>query len=352
MLLLILLLIRTALLDEWRAQLPEDAPNHFVMNVADDEVEAVQALLATHTDYDGHLFPMIRGRVMSVNGEPAESWAETHRRGPDGPRLRSERNLTWSDTLPDNNVLVEGAWWPEGTDEALISLEDEYAARFGLGIGDELAFDIGGLPVTARVANTRRVEWDSLQPNFFIIFSGGALGGFSTTHMTSFHLDAERKPFLNRLLSDHPTITVIEVDEIIRQVRSIVGRVTQAIELVLGLVLGAGALVLVASIQASHEARLKEHALVRALGGTMRLIAGALTAEFAVLGAFAGVVAVIGAEITVTVLRSQVFELGYELHPWLWLAGPAIGAVLIALIGYLGTRKLVESPPVLVLREL
>ena len=352
MLLLILLLIRTALLDEWRSQLPEDAPNHFVMNVADNEVEAVQALLATHTDYDGHLFPMIRGRVTSVNGESAESWEETRRRGPDGPRLRSERNLTWSDTLPGNNVLVEGAWWPEGTGESLISLEAEYAERFGLGVGDELAFDIGGLPVTARVANTRRVEWDSLQPNFFIIFSGGALGDFATTHMTSFHLDAEGKPFLNRLLSEHPTITVIEVDEIIRQVRSIVGRVTQAIELVLGLVLGAGALVLVASIQASHEARLKEHALVRALGGTMRLIAGALTAEFAVLGAFAGVVAVIGAEITVTVLRSQVFELGYELHPWLWLAGPAIGAVLIAAIGYLGTRKLVESPPVLVLREL
>ena len=352
MLLLILLLIRTALLDEWRAQLPENAPNHFVMNVADDEVEAVQTLLAGYTDYDGGLFPMIRGRVTSVNGQPAEEWARTHRRGPDGPRLRSERNLTWSDTLPGNNVLVAGEWWPEGTDAALISLEAEYAAQHGLGIGDELSFDIGGLPVTARVANTRTVEWDSLQPNFFIVFSGAALRDFATTHMTSFHLGPEGKPFLNRLLSEHPTITVIEVDEIIRQVRSIVGRVTQAIELVLGLVLGAGALVLVASIQASHEARLKEHALVRALGGTMKLIAGSLTAEFAVLGAFAGVVAVVGAEITVTVLRSRIFELGYDLHPWLWVTGPAIGAVLIALIGYLGTRKLVESPPALVLREL
>ena len=352
MLLLILLLIRTALLDEWRAQLPEDAPNHFVMNVADDEVEAVQTLLATHTDYDGRLFPMIRGRVTSVNGAPTREWEESRRRGPDGPRLRSERNLTWSDALPVNNVLVEGEWWASDGDEALISLEADYARNFGLGIGDELAFDIGGLPVTARVANTRRVEWDTLQPNFFIIFSGAALRDFSTTHMTSFHLDAGGKQFLNRLLSEHPTITVIEVDEVIRQVRSIVGRVTQAIELVLGLVLGAGALVLVASIQASHAARLREHALVRALGGTMKLIGGALTAEFAVLGAFAGVVAVIGAEITVSILRVQVFEIGYELHPWLWLAGPAIGATLIAAIGYLGTRKLVESPPVLVLREL
>ena len=352
MLLLILFLIRTALLDEWRAQLPENAPNHFVMNVADDEVGAVQALLTEHTDYDGRLFPMIRGRVTSVNGEPAEAWEETRRRGKEGPRLRSERNLTWSEALPGNNILAEGAWWPEDSSEALISLEADYAAMLGLAVGDELAFDIGGLPVTARIANTRRVEWDSLQPNFFIVFSRAALADFATTHMTSFHLEPGGKRFLNRLLSEHPTITVIEVDEIVRQVRSIVGRVTQAIELVLGLVLGAGALVLVASIQASHEARMKEHALVRTLGGTTRLIAGALTAEFAVLGAFAGVVAVIGAETTVSVLRAQVFELGYDLHPWLWLAGPAGGAVLIASIGYLGTRKLVRSPPLLVLREL
>ena len=352
MLLLILFLIRTALLDEWRAQLPENAPNHFVMNVAQDEVGAVQALLTEHTDYDGRLFPMIRGRVTSVNGEPAEAWEETRRRGMEGPRLRSERNLTWSETLPGNNVLVEGAWWPEDSSEALISLEADYAAMFGLAVGDELAFDIGGLPVTARIANTRRVEWDSLQPNFFIVFSRAALADFATTHMTSFHLQPGGKRFLNRLLSEHPTITVIEVDEIVRQVRSIVARVTQAIELVLGLVLGAGALVLVASIQASHEARMKEHALVRALGRHHAAHRG--SPDGGVRGArrVAGVVAVIGAETTVSVLRAQVFELGYDLHPWLWLAGPAVGAVLIAAIGYAGTRKLVRSPPVLVLREL
>ncbi len=354
MILLILLLVRTALLAEWRSQIPENAPNHFLINVAAGEVGAVQDLLREHTDYDGSLFPMIRGRVITVNGEPARGWREREgERGEDmGPGLGSERNLTWSDDVPGDNVLVQGDWWPADTAESLISVETDYARGNGLRVGDVLEFDIGGLPVSARVANLRRVEWDSLQPNFFIVFSRSALAGFATTHMTSFHLEPDRKRFLNRLLAAHPTITVIEVDAIIAQVERIIDRVTRAIELILGLVLGAGALVLIASIQASHETRMKEHALVRALGGTRNLIAGALAAEFAVLGAFAGIVAVLGAEVTVFALQTRVFELDYEIHPWIWIAGPAVGMALIAGVGYLGTRKLVRSPPLLVLREL
>ena len=354
MILLILLLVRTALLAEWRSQIPQNAPNHFLINVSADEVGAVQNLLRAHADYDGRLFPMIRGRVVSVNGEPAGKWrGRDGKRGEDwGPGLGSERNLTWADTVPGDNVLEEGDWWSPDTTEALISVEVDYARGAGLRLGDMLEFDIGGLPVSARVANLRRVEWDSLQPNFFIVFSRSALARFATTHMTSFHLEPDRKRFLNRLLAAHPTITLIEVDAIIAQVERIIARVTLAIELILGLVLGAGALVLIASIQASHETRMKEHALVRALGGTRNLIAGALVGEFAVLGAFAGIVAVIGAEITVFTLQTRVFELDYQIHPWLWIAGPAVGMALIASVGYLGTRKLVSSPPLLVLREL
>ena len=354
MILLILFLVRTALLAEWRSQIPQNAPNHFLINIAGDEVGAVQNLLREHTDYDGQLYPMIRGRVVTVNDEPARGWRGRHgERGEDlGPGLGSERNLTWSDNVPGDNVMEQGDWWPADTVEALISVEVDYARGNGLSVGDMLEFDIGGLPVSARVANLRRVEWDSLQPNFFIVFSRPALAAFATTHMTSFHLEPDRKRFLNRLLAAHPTITVIEVDAIIAQVERIIDRVTRAIELILGLVLGAGALVLIASIQASHETRMKEHALVRALGGTRNLIAGALVGEFAVLGAFAGIVAVIGAEITVFALQTRVFELDYEIHPWLWIAGPAVGMALIASVGYLGTRKLVRSPPLLVLREL
>ena len=351
MLLLVMLLVRTALVEDWQAEIPESTPNHFLMNVTPSEAEAVQRLLSERTDYDGALFPMIRGRISAVNGESAREWRR--RVGPrPGPGIRSERNLTFAADLPDNNLVVEGEWWSaDGPRQPAASLEDDYATSIGVSVGDTLTFDIGGLPLTVPVTNLRSVEWDSLQPNFFIIFSPGTLDEYPATFMTSFHLSREEKPFLNELLSAHPTITLIEVDEIILQVRSIIDRVTQTVELVLYLVLGAGVLVLIASIGSSRDQRLREHALLRALGGTRPLIQGALVTEFAILGVFAGIVAVIGAEITVFTLNREIFELPTSLHFWLWATGPAIGMAMIATVGYLGTRKLVSSPPATVLRE-
>src|SRR5262249_37031525 len=159
------------------------------------------------------------------------------------------------------------------------------------------------------------------------------------------YLAAEQKPWLNDLLAAFPTVTVIEVDKVIAQIQSIVARVTQAVQLVLALVLGAGALVLVASLQASSDDRLREHALLRALGASRALVRSALGAEFAVLGAFAGVIAALGAEATVFALDKQVFELAPRAHPWVWLAGPLLGAAIVGAIGVLGTRQIVAAPP-------
>ena len=353
MLLLILVLIRTSLLDEWRQQIPENAPNHFVMNVTRDQVDAMQTLLEEHTDYEGTLFPMMRGRIEAVNEVPVRDYQRRNRsedRG--GPRLSSERNLTWTNEPPPNNKMITGSWWAADTQESLVSIEQGYAFGWGLGVGDELTFDLGGLTVVAKVANIRSVEWDSLRPNFFIIFSEAALADVPATYMTSFYLSPDRKRFLNDILSNYPTITVIEVDELINQVQQIISRVTQAVELVLVLVLGAGALVLIASIQASRDQRMKEHALIRTLGGSRRLIAGSLASEFSILGLFSGVVAVVGAEITVYALESQVFEMSYQARPWFWLVGPLLGTLIVVTVGYLGTRSLISTPPATILRDL
>ena len=358
MLLLIMLLVRTALIDEWQARIPARAPNHFVMNVAPSEAAPVQTLLAARTGYDGRLFPMIRGRITAVNGTDAGAWERRRPDRADGrpepggrgrPGIRRERNLTFLADVPDHNVVVDGEWWSAGAAPSA-SLEEEYAASLGLAVGDSLTFDVGGLPLTATVTNTRRVQWDSLQPNFFIILSPGALDGQPATYMTSFYLPRERKPFLNELLSRYPTISVIDVDQILAHLRGIIARVAQAVELMLALVLCAGVLVLIASIQSSRDLRLRELALLRALGGTRRLITGALVIEFATLGAFAGAVAVIGAEITTFALNSQVFELTTGLHPRLWAVGPLFGMLVVTAVGYLGTRGLVHSPPATVLR--
>jgi putative ABC transport system permease protein len=355
MLLLILVLLRTALLEQWRGQLPADAPNHFVMNVVPEEVEPLSKLLAAGADWRGEIFPMIRGRIVAANGIDAETW-ERERAVPeleeDGARMRSERNLTWAGEMPADNRIVRGSWWQPDDPRALVSLEVEYAERLGLDIGDRLRFDIAGQEVEVEIANLRRLDWESMRPNFFIIFSPGVLEDYPATYMTSFYLEPERKRFLNELLTAYPTVTVIEVDALIRQIQSIVARVTQAVELVLGLVVAAGCLVLIASIQASRDARLQEHALIRTLGGSRRLIAGALAAEFAMLGLFAGVVAVIGAEASAAILQRQVFSLPFQLHPWLWATGPLAGAALVLVVGLSGTRRLIGSPPMLILRGL
>jgi putative ABC transport system permease protein len=353
MLLLILLLTRLALLDEWRQQIPERAPNHFLMNIVPDELADLETLLRNEVDYRGDLFPMMRGRIVGVNGISAADWEAQHR-NPDapGPRLSSERNLSWAQRMSANNTLLAGAWWDEGEVAPQISVEEEYAGSAGLSLGDSVEFNIGGFPVSATVTSIRRVEWDSMEPNFFILFSPGALGDIPATYMTSFYLPADRKRFLNELLGRFPTVTVIEVDKLISQVQSIIGRVTQAVELVLALVLVSGALVLIASIQASRDERLAEHALLRTLGATRRLVTGSLSAEFALLGLFAGVIATIGAEVTAFVLQTEVFQLPYRLHPWLWPVGSLTGLVIVLVVGLLGTRKLVSSPPVAVLREL
>ena len=350
MLLLVLVLIRTALIEEWRAQIPDNAANHFVMNVTGDEVEGVGALIDQQATQGEFLYPVIRGRIVAINEMDGKAWRAQNpqvRR-----RISSERNLTWMQSLPSNNVLTKGQWWTASSTEPEVSLEQEYAEEMGLSIGDTLDFDIGGQRVSAVVSSLRNLEWESLTPNFFIIFSPQALEDFPATYMTSFFLERGDKTFLNTLLSAYPTITVIEIDSVIEQVQTIVDQVSQAVELVLVLVLFSGCLVLVASIQSSKDARMSELALVRALGGTRRLIAGSLTGEFLVLGAFAGVVAVLGAELTVAALQTQVFELSAQVHPWIWLLGPSSGALIITIVGLLGSRSLLDSPPMHVLRGL
>jgi putative ABC transport system permease protein len=351
MLLLILVLLRGSLVDEWRTQMPPDAPNHFLMNVGAEQVAPLTDMLRGNVERAQPLFPMTRGRVVAVNGV-AESERGVPREASGEPSLDAERNLSWSERLPANNVIEAGAWWTGTPDAPEVSLEEQYAQSAGVKVGDVLDFDVGGLPIQARVTSIRRVEWDSLAPNFYILFSPGALDDVAATYMSSFYLAPEKKAFLNDLLAAFPTVTLIEVDRLIAQIQSIMGRVTQAVQLVLVLVLSAGCLVLVASIQASGDERLREHALLRALGASRRLIRGALAAEFALLGVFAGTLAAFGAETTVLMLSEQFFKLPARLHGWVWLAGPLFGAAVVCSVGMLSTRALVNSPPVGVLRDL
>jgi len=249
--------------------------------------------------------------------------------------LKRELNLTWASKLEANNKVTAGHWW-RNTDRGrlLISVEQELAKRLGIGLGDSLSFRIGDQSISARVASLRSVQWDSFQPNFFIIFPPGVLDKYPT------------------LVKQHPGVTVIELDAIMNQLKIILTQVTIAVEYVMLFVLLAGITVLLAALQASMDERLHNTTILRTLGARKDYIRKTLLAEFCLLGLLAGIIAVLGSELGAWVMYSRVFELDYSLHAWMWIAGPLSGMLFITAAGYLSTRKVMQQAPMKTLQEI
>ncbi len=347
MLLLVLVLVRTSLIDQWQTQLPEGTPNHFMINIGPGDVQGVDRMLRAQDIASEALYPMIRGRIMAVNGQDLPTTDDEE----DGRRQR-ETNFTWSDELPPGNRLFAGQWWQPQSDEALVSVEREFAERLGIEVGDTVGFLVGSQPLEARVANLRELDWQSMRPNFFLIFPPRLLADYPATFMTSFYLAPGDKPFLNQFVRSFPTVTVIEMDVVVDQIRTIVNQVSAAIELVLAVILAAGSLVLVAGVQASVDARIHESAILRALGARRSLVLGGLFIEFATMGLFAGLLATVAAELSVFMLQEWVMDMRYAPSPWVWPLGIGAGMVLIGGLGVFSCRRVVSSPPVALLREL
>ncbi len=347
MLLLVLLLVRTSLIDAWQTQLPENTPNHFALNIAPEDVQGVEQMLRSREIPGAPLYPMIRGRILSVNGEDLPQTDDRE----EGRRQR-EANFTWADTLSPDNRLLEGRWWAPHSDAAEVSLEVEFAERFAVGLGDRIGFQVGSEAFEATVTSIRELDWQSFNPNFWLVFPPRLLAPYPATFMTSFYLQPEQKPFLNGFIRQFPTVTVVEMDVVVEQVRGIVSQVSAAVELVLAVIMAAGALVLVAGVQASVDARMHESSILRALGARRRLVLGGLWIEFAALGVFAGLLATVGAELSVYILQAQVMGMAYAPSPWMWPLGIGGGAALIAGLGVFSCRRVVSSPPLAVLREL
>ena len=350
MLLFVLTLLRSSLIGEWQNQLPEGAPNHFAFNLFEDERPGFEAILDDAGVEREPFYPMVRGRLNEVDGEAME--ARLERLQPEGDDFRRQLNLTWSDTLADDNAIVEGQWWQQGDAErTLVSVEQEFAEDLAIELGDTLVFDIGGRSVEAQVQSIRSVQWDSMAPNFYIIFSGPILDGAGAAYLTSFYLSPEQKPMLADLMRQYPTVTLIEVDAIINQIQSIVGQVTVAVEFILALVLVAGFIVLVASVQATLDVRLMESAILRTLGARAALVRGGLWIEFAVLGALAGLLGALGAEAALAYFQVEMLNLSWTPHVGLWLVGPVLGALVIGAIGVVSTRRVIRVPPMTVLKS-
>ncbi|MDQ2695706.1 MAG: ABC transporter permease [Pseudomonadota bacterium] len=350
MVLLALTLVRNDLLATWRDSLPPGAPNHFLINIPTDEVAGVQAFFGDHGLAESRFYPLVRGRLVAVNGRPVA--AEDY----EDPRARrmAERsyNLSWTDTLQDDNRVVAGRWWqPQDAGRPVLSMEQELAQRLGVNLNDRLRFDIGGQVLEAQVTSLRSVDWDSMRANFFVLFPPGVLDDFPATWITSFYLPPAQKPLLSDLVRAFPSVTVLDVEALLDKLRQIIDRVALAVQYVFLFTLLAGLMVLYAAIQATHDERLVESALLRTLGAQKGVILQSLLAEFAVLGLLAGLLAATAASVLGYALAEHLFGFPYRFNALIWLLGGGAGVLGVGAAGLLGTRAVLNRPPLRSLRE-
>ena len=347
MALLLLTLVRGDLMRNWRASLPADAPNAFLINVLPDQVEGVRAMLKRELSVDAQMSPMVRGRLVAINGKPLD----TTRLADEGARRLGERefNLSWTDTLPRGNRLVAGEWWKPGGEG--VSLEDGIAQTLGIKLGDSLTYDIAGARVSAKVTSLRKVDWDSFRVNFFALFSPGLLDGMPQTYITAVRVGSG-STWMTALLRDYPNVLVIDVGALLQQVQTIIEEVARAVEFVFLFTLLGGVLVLEAAIAATQDERRLDAAILRTLGASRRQLSAAQVAEFVALGGLAGLVAAAGATAIGYVLADRTFLIPFSWNPWVWLLGVAGGAIGVALAGWLGTRATLKQSPLAVLRQL
>ncbi|HLR16374.1 MAG TPA: FtsX-like permease family protein [Alcanivoracaceae bacterium] len=342
-------LLRSELLDNWQQQLPAQAPNHFAFNIMPHEKEGFAKQLAQISPNIATYYPMTPGRLTHINATPIlealppNSAAERS--------IQRDLNLTWAAHLPADNRLTKGVWWPPRNGAAVpISVEEDFAQRLGLTLGDEVRFNIAGRMYATEVSSFRKVNWNNMQPNFFVVFAPDYLPNLPFTWLTSFYLPPEQHHELRSLYEAYPSVSILNVNTVITQLRSILAQVSLAIESLLIFVLAAGIMVLLASVQSTLNARIHQGAVLRALGTSRAFIRRLNLYEFATLGATSGLLAWFGAEITSFVLYRFVFDLNW--HPHWWLATlPLIGALLISSVGLIGTRRVGTTSPMQILRE-
>ncbi|HEU4774797.1 MAG TPA: FtsX-like permease family protein [Lysobacter sp.] len=357
MALLLLTFVRTDLLDRWQLQLAADAPNRFIINVQDDQVDPVRAFIADQGIAAPTLYPMIRARLVAHNGQPVtgKDFAEASEDGDNRAQRRADRefNLSMAATLGDDNRVVAGTFWgAEAPASPQISVERGYAESLDWKIGDTAAFDIAGQTFNATITSLREVDWESFRPNFFVVASPGSLDGFPASHITAVSVPPENSRFTAELVGRFPNLSVIDIDAVLAQVRGTADQVSVVVSVVFWFSLATGVLVLMAAVGASQDERLLEGGVMRVLGGSRRQLRLAQASEFATIGLLSGAVAAIAASVLAGVVATRVFDLPWQANWGMAAAGALLGVLAALAAGMFATRKVLDAPPSVTLREL
>lgn len=370
MVLLLLVVVRNDLLNNWRMSLPEDAPNQFIINIQPAQVENVREFFVAQGVAPPTLSPMASARMTHINDTPIAEWrkkyprpnpiegdskdANDERRADENARNASERqsNLSWVDALPEGNKIVAGKWWSANDGGgARVSVEQSMALAMHVKVGDRMTYDFAGESITATISSLREVKWDSFRPNYFIVFSPGVIDHAVGTYITSMHVPTTKRATMREFMRRFPEVTAIDIDAVISQVRSVMDKVSLAVEYVSLFTLLAGITVLFAAIQSTRDERRYESAMLRTLGASRRVVLLGVASEFGVLGVLSGVLAATGATAVGYLLATGPFNLEYSFDFTLWALGIVAGITLVGVVGTLATYSVVNAPPVQTLRR-
>ena len=348
--LVLLVLLRTDLISSWRAATPPDAPNRFVINLQPEQGDAFKQRLAQAGIRNFDWYPMIRGRLVAINGKPVGPNDYTDDRA--RRLVDREFNLSHAATPPTHNEISAGRWIDD--EPGALSVEDGLAQTLGLKLGDRLRFDIAGSPVDGRITSLRKVDWGSMRVNFFVMFPRAEMPDVPASYIAAFREPETPNgaPSLDNVLArEFPNITTIDVSSTIAQVQRVLDQVVRAVEFLFGFTLAAGLVVLFAAITATREARAREFAIMRALGASGSLLATVQRAELLGVGALAGLLASVAAVVVGWALARWAFEFTWNASPWVPLVGAVAGALLALGAGWWGLREVLRRPVVQTLRE-
>ncbi|MDI1253538.1 FtsX-like permease family protein [Thermomonas sp.] len=351
MALLLLTFVQRDLLDRWQRTLAADAPNRFIINVQAEQLKPLAEFIKSNGLVAPELFPMVRARYIARNGRevPKGQYAESGQRAQ--ALAEREFNLSTTSTLQPDNRITAGEFWPaDGPAQTEISVEEGFANTLGWKLGDRIGFDIAGQRLDARITSLRKVEWENFRPNFFVVVSPGALKGYPASHITALHVPPAKSRFTAELVARFPNVSVIDVDAVLKQVRSTADQVATVVRVVFWFSFAAGVLVLLAAVSASQDERLHEGAVMRVIGGRGRQLRLAQASEFAALGLISGLVAAVAASILSGVVATRVFNLPWE-PDWVMAAvGGSLGMAAALAAGMWATRGVLNSPPSVILR--
>jgi len=344
---LLLTFTRNDLVDAWRRSAPPDAPNRFLIGVQPEQLEPLQAFFSAHNVPVPDLYPIVRGRLVEVNGKPvSEADYEEER----AKRLvEREFNLSYMNELPSHNSVVAGRWFQSNSRE--LSVEKGIAERLGWKLGDELTFSVGSERFAARVTSLRKLRWDSMKVNFFVVTPPPVLKEFPASYISAFRLEAGAEPLVSELATRFPNMTVIDAAAAVRQAQDVIDQLINAVQFVFLFTLGAGLLVLYSALVATEDERRREAAVMRVYGASRAQVTGTQRAEFLAMGVIAGLLATLGAAAIGQLLARRVFELDLPPSLALWIAGPLAGLALLSLNAWLSSRKVLRASPALTLRD-